>query len=433
MWPSGLVFRRNGMKHSSVGLICKSVFTVMGLLTTQSVMAAGFYISEVGTPLSLGTAGAANPTNNISADSSWTNPAGMTGLDKSEMLAGFQVVSPKIEFDSSSASTGNGGDGGNAGNTVAIPSFFYVGAVTDRLRLGISSAGLMGGGVDYGDGFTGRYATSLAELGAVGISPAIGFKVNDRFSVGAGVSIIYTRFDMDVAINQSAVDAPDGKFKIVKADDWGYQPYLGLTWHVTDRAMLGLVYRAEMDVNLEGDAKIHDWNLPVPKPKANSIDVDWDNPQTAKLGLKYVLDDKNLLFLSAGWEDWSKFSSNTLALEGGALNPEIRLDRKFDDTWNAGIALAHHEGGHATSIGLSYESSPVSDSDRTLDLPFEELYKLSFAYAWQGHKDLDFSLGSTVYLVGDAKIDQTSQGVRTKGEYDTNYIVFFGGTVRYQF
>jgi long-chain fatty acid transport protein len=422
------------MKYFSLGTICKSVTTVVVMLATQSTMAAGFYISEVGTPLSLGTAGVANPTNNIGADSVWTNPAGMTGLNQSSIIGGMQIVSPNIQFDSSNASTPNGGnDGGNAGNTVTVPSFFYVSAVTDRLRLGISSAGIMGGGVDYGDGFTGRYAASLAELGAVGISPAIGFKVNDKFSVGAGVSIVYTRFDMDVAINQSAVGASDGKFKIVKADDWGYQPYAGLTWHVTDRAMLGLVYRAEMDVNLEGDAKIHNWKLPVPKPKANKIDVDWDNPQTAKLGLKYLLDEKNIMFLSAGWEDWSKFSENTLALKGGTENPEIRLDRKFDDTWNAGIALAHHEGGHATSIGFAYESSPVSDRHRTLDLPFEELYKLSFAYAWDGQKDLDFSLGSTIYLIGDAKIDQTSQGVRTKGKYDTNYIVFLGGTVRYRF
>jgi len=420
------------MKYVRLGAICKSVSAVMVLLASQSASAAGFYISEVGTPLSLGTAGVANPTNNIGADSVWSNPAGMTGLNHSEAVGGLQVVAPNIRFDSSVATAG-GSDGGNAGNVVTIPSFFYVNAVTDRLRLGISSAGIMGGGVDYGDKFVGRYSASLAELGAVGISPAIGYKVNDKFSVGAGVSIVYTRFDMDVAINQSAVDAPDGKFKIVKADDWGYQPYLGLTWHVTDRAMLGLVYRAEMDVNLEGDAKIHDWKLPVPKPTANNIDVDWDNPQTAKLGLKYRLDDKNLLFMSAGWEDWSKFSDNTLALEGGTLNPEIRLDRKFDDTWNAGIALAHHESGHATSIGLAYESSPVSDRHRTLDLPFEELYKLSFAYAWEGQKNLDFSLGSTVYLIGDARIKQESQGVTTKGKYDTNYIVFFGGTARYRF
>jgi len=421
------------MKHISPGTICKIACSVVGLLATQSVFAAGFYVSEIGTPLSLGTAGAANPTNIYSADSSWTNPAGMTGMDQSEFLAGFQVIAPNVRFDSSSATTANGDDGGNAGSILPVPSFFYVNAVTDRLRLGISSAGIMGGGVDYGDNFVGRYSTSKAILGAVGISPAIAYKLNDKFSLGAGVSIVYTRFDQDVAINQSLVGAPDGKFKIVKADDWGYQPYVGLTYHLTERALMGLVYRAEMDVNLKGDVKIHDWRLPVNKPQADNVDVDWDNPQTAKLGLSYRLDDRNLLFLSAGWEDWSKFSNNTLALKGGQLNPEIRLNRKFDDTWNAGIALAHKEGGHATSIGISYESSPVSDRHRTLDLPFDELYKLSFAYAWEGRKDLDFSLGGTVYLVGDASIDQTSQGERTKGKFDTYSILFLGGTVRYRF
>jgi len=404
----------------------------MALLATQSALAAGFYISEVGTPLSLGTAGAANPTNNIGPDSSWSNPAGMTGLDNSEIIGGLQVVAPNVRFDSSVA-TGGGSDGGNAGNAVAIPSFFYVNAVTDRLRLGISTAGIMGGGVDYGDRFVGRYSASLAELGAVGMSPAIAYKVNDQFSLGAGVSIAYTRYDQDIAINQGLVGASDGKLKIVKADDWGYQPYVGMTWHLTERAMLGLVYRAEMDVNLKGDVKYHGWKLTPNKPRADDIKIDWNNPQTAKLGLKYRLDKKNMMYLSAGWEDWSRFSNNQLAFKEGRLNPAVTLDRNFDDTWNAGAALVHAEGGHAISVGLAYESSPVSNKDRTFDLPFDELYKVSMAYGWKGNKRLDFSLGSTVYIVGDSRIDQTSQGVRAKGKFDTNYVLFLGGTARYRF
>ena len=420
------------MKHNSLGTICKSVSLVMGLLATQSALAAGFYLSEVGTPLSLGTAGVANPTNNNGADASWSNPAGMTGLDQSTMIVGLQAVVPFMRFDSSVAEAG-GNDGGNAGNAQPVPSFFYVNAVTDRLRLGFSVAGIIGGGVDYGDKFVGRYTASLAELGAVGMSPAIAYKVNDKFSLGAGVSIIYTRFDEDIAINQSLVGASDGKLKIVKADDWGYQPYVGMTWHLTERAMLGLVYRAEMDVNLEGDVKYHDWQLTPNKPRADDIKVDWNNPQTAKIGLKYRLDKKNIMFLSAGWEDWSRFSNNTLAFKEGRLNPAVTLDRNFDDTWNAGAALVHAEGSHAISIGFDYESSPVDDKDRTFDLPFDEIYKVSLAYGWKGNKRLDFSLGSTVYISGDAKIDQTSQGVRAKGKFDTNYVVFLGGTARYRF
>ena len=109
--------------HSNYTAAVRAFIGCAALLLTPSAQAAGFYISEVGTPGSLGTAGVANPVNTISADSSWTNPAGMTGLQQDEMLAGLQVVVPKIEFDSSVAEAG-GSDGGNAGVATPIPSFF---------------------------------------------------------------------------------------------------------------------------------------------------------------------------------------------------------------------------------------------------------------------------------------------------------------------
>jgi hypothetical protein len=49
-----------------------------------------------------------------------------------------------------------------------------------------------------------------------------------------------------------------------------------------------------------------------------------------------------------------------------------------------------------------------------------ERYKLSAGYFWKGNKLLDFSLGSTLYLVGDADIDVTEQGVQAAGTFDTN-------------
>ena len=406
------------------------------LLFTQTLSAAGFYVSEVGTPGSLGTASVANPTNTYGADASWTNPAGMTGLQHDTMVGGFQFILPKVEFDSSIATSG-GGDGGNAGSPLVAPSFFYVKKLSDDLRFGFSVAGIMGGGVDYGDNFVGRYSTSMAELGAVGLSPSLGYRVNDRFSVGAGVSIVYSRFDQDIWIDSNVVptiNGGDGKLKIEEATDWGYQPYLGLTYALSDRALLGLVYRAEMDVELDGDVNVRNLNV-----AADSVDIDWDNPQTLKAGLRYRLDDKNTMFLSAGWEEWSAFSTNTLEFSGGRVNPSATLERNFDDTWNAGIAFTHYEGSHFTSIGFAYDSSPVDDRDRTLDLPFDEIYKLSFGYGWKGSRELDFALGGTLYLMGDAEIDQTSvgtplgPGTRVVGDFETNNILFIGGTVRYQF
>jgi len=417
----------------------KAVRAIVGcaaLLLAQAAPAAGFYISEVGTPGSLGTAGVANPVNTVSADSSWTNPAGMTGLQQDEMLAGMQVLLPKIEFDSSVAEAG-GKDGGNAGNIAAIPAFFMVKKLNDRVRLGFSLVAPQGGAMNYGDDFVGRYGASKVALAAMGGSPSIAYKVNDRLSLGGGVSIIYTQFEQTIAINQNALlpgpgTLPDGKVKFDNMTDLGYQPFLGLTYYLSDSLMLGVVYRAEMDVNLEGDLNFR--SLAFPTPPANDIEIDWDNPQVLKAGLRYELAPGKRLIFSADWEDWSAFSENQLAITGGVLNPAGVLERNFRDTWNAGIAfvdMSNKTSGY--SVGFSYDSSPVRNKDRTIDLPFDETYKVSAAYGRNVNKQVDFALGATLMYFGEGKVDQTAQGVRFKGKFDTNIGLFLGGTVRYVF
>lgn len=417
--------RKTSRQVSGLLLLCA------GALVFPLAHAAGFYLSEVGSPGSLGTAGVANPTNTLGPDSAWTNPAGMTGLDRDRLLFGFQAVMPKIEFDSSTATAG-GSDGGNAGNTAVIPSLFYVNKLNDRTRLGFSVVAPQGGGVNYGDDFVGRYQTIRAELAAVALSPAIGYKLTQRLSIGAGVSFIHTKYEQKIAINQAALVGPgtaDGTVRLDNATDWGYQPYAGITWQFTDRALLGVVYRAKMDVDLNGDVNFR--NLAIPKPGVNDVKLGWDNPQTLEAGLKYQLSDKNHLFLNAGWEDWSEFSNNQLEFTGGTVGT---LDRQWDDTWHAGIAFAHLEQEDSGySVGFAYDSSPVDNKHRTFDLPVDEAYKLSAAYFWKGARELVFSLGGTMYFIGDANIDQAAQGVRAAGKYDRNNILFLGGTVRYQF
>ncbi len=101
------------------------------LLATTSAFAGGIYLSELGTPASLGTAGSVNVTNNRSADAVFTNPAGMTGIKEDVLLGGFQLVIPQIRFDSDIAEAG-GSDGGNAGSLAAIPSLFVVKKLPQR-------------------------------------------------------------------------------------------------------------------------------------------------------------------------------------------------------------------------------------------------------------------------------------------------------------
>ena len=415
---------------TSMNKINKNLAVVVSCFLAQPVMAGGFYISEIGTPASLGTAGAANVTNTIGPDSSWTNPAGMTGLDTNQVMAGFQVVTANVQFDSSIAEAG-GHDGHNAANTGVIPSFFYVNALNDRTRLGFSVTAPMGGGINYGDGFVGRYGATKATLAGVAVSPSMAYEVNDRLSLGAGVSFFYTIFEQTVAINFPG-PVPDGKVKIENATDWGYQPFVGLTFDLSDQTMFGMVYRAEADVDLDGDLNFR--NMPAGfSPPANEVGLAWDNPQLLQVGIRHRVHDDLMLFFSADWEDWSVFSENLLEVSGGTLNPDATLDRNWEDTWNVSLGMVRRTGVHLYSLGVSYDSSVVEDEDRTIDLPLDEVYKLSAAYGWDNSAGPDFAIGATLLYLGEGKVDQTAQGVRFKGEFDQNIALFLGGTIRYEF
>ncbi len=402
------------------------------LLISNSIFAAGFYISEIGTPGSLGTAGVVNPVNDFGADSAWTNPAGMTGLDKSQFMSGMQMIAPQIRFKSSFAGKG-GGNGGNAGNIAIIPSSFYVKKVSERLRLGFSITAPLGGGLDYNDSFgtstddfVGRYGATKALLAGIALSPSLGYKVNDKLSVGGGVSIVWTRFDMDIAINQGQL--PDGKVELDDLTGFGYQPFLGLQYQPTDRLLLGLVYRAKADVELKGDVLFRNFVGPA---LFNTVKVAWDNPQMLKGGLRFNLSDDKMIAVSGDWEDWSQFSHNQLSFSGPVFSPVVSLDRKWDDTWNAGIAYVQDfDKNKRISFGFSYDSSPVSDANRTIDLPFDETFKFSTSYSVRGAGNFDYAFGATLFVFGDGKVDQTAQGVRFVGEFDDNHMLMIGATIR---
>jgi hypothetical protein len=62
----------------------------------------------------------------------------------------------------------------------------------------------------------------------------------------------------------------------------------------------------------------------------------------------------------------------------------------------------------------------------------DEQLKLSASYGRDGER-FDYAIGATLMYLGDGKVDQTDQGVRFKGEFDTNYALFVGGTLRYEF
>ena len=92
-------------------------------------MAAGFWIYEMGTP-DLGTASAGRAANAKDAATVFGNPAGMTSLDRSQLLVGTQLIVGDMHFNRDSGTTVAGGNGGNAAGPIPGASFYYAHSVT---------------------------------------------------------------------------------------------------------------------------------------------------------------------------------------------------------------------------------------------------------------------------------------------------------------
>ena len=93
----------------------KRCFYVVALCTSllaTSAWGGGLWLYEEATP-DLGTAAAGRAALANDASTAAANPAGMTRLERSQMLAGLQGLFFKSEFDSDST-TFSGGDGGDS-------------------------------------------------------------------------------------------------------------------------------------------------------------------------------------------------------------------------------------------------------------------------------------------------------------------------------
>src|SRR5579862_8384245 len=109
------------------GRACRttSLAAVILLTFVTSARGSGLLLYETGAP-DLGTASAGRAAMAADASTAAANPAGMTLLDRSQLLGAAGALLPSTNFDLASQTTTAGGGGGNAGVFMPIGGFFYV-------------------------------------------------------------------------------------------------------------------------------------------------------------------------------------------------------------------------------------------------------------------------------------------------------------------
>jgi long-chain fatty acid transport protein len=397
----------------------------------------------------MGTASAGRFALANDASTAFNNPAGMTRLDRSQLQVGLVGLDIHSEFtgqttfpDSSVEKAGNGDD---IASFTPVANFSYVHVLSPDLRLGVSVGSYFGLALDYGDSWQGRYYVQKAELLTMGVTPAVGYKVNNWFSVGGGATILYGKLKEDMAVNINPPgprDLPDGTLKI-DSDDVGYGYNLGILLQPTKITRVGVTYISKVKLKFDDVAEVDNvpttapvWTAIAARVNNSKLDMEWTIPQAVNASLYQQLTDSLALMANVGWQDWSQFGKISVDLSSANIDGGKTVDAGFKDTWHGALGL-HYRFAEPWlwQLGFAYDSSPVDKEHRSVIMPLDRQYRYATGIEYTWDKDITLGFDYTFIDAGKSKIDQNRGPLAGNivGEYDTNYINAFGLRMNYKF
>ena len=246
-------FLRSGAMRKGAVLAGLATFAV-----SAQALAAGFMIRE-NSATAVATVGAGIGSRADEASTVFNNPAGMTRLTDDEVEVGIAVILPSMKFHGAASAGGkpvSGTNDGDAGRAAVRPES-VLGVRDHRSAEGRNRGnGAFGNAVAYDRAWSGRYLNLKTAAVTADINPNIAYRLNDIFSIGAGVSAQYLRLDVTSAIPQFVIfgpAAPDALYRF-KADDWAFGFNLGALIELPGATRIGLTYRSRMDHRHQGQS-----------------------------------------------------------------------------------------------------------------------------------------------------------------------------------
>ncbi len=392
----------------------------------------GLCFLDVGTPdMGLSAAGAGARAQD--AATAFFNPAGMTELDRAELLGGAFAARLELEFEQSNQTVApfGGGDGGNAGDwTPGMGAYFVLPIADDPLgedfayakdlRFGFALNGIFGGSVDYSNDWVARTFITELDLLILNFLPSVAFRVIDQVSVGVGVNVKYGKLDK---YRLRALPAPGSPtLQADDADDWDASVVVGLLFEPWEGTRIGVRYSDSSDLKLAGGDD-------------GNFRFKFTFPQNVDVSLFHQLTPNLALLADGSWTDWSEFSQNTVVV--GPVN--VTVDRQWDDTWRVGAGAQYRIGDRwLLSGGLSYDSSAVKSKRRTPDAPVSEQWRFSTGVQFELRENMSLGSSFTFLYFDEPRIRGVNlPGVGTPtpldGKYDTAFAYIFGATFTWRF
>lgn len=367
---------------TSKKLLAGLMFSSLAAVST-SAMAAGFQLTEQSV-VSMGRshAGAGIVGDDVSAV--WYNPAGMTLLPGTQFQISSTIVDLDIDYKGFDGTTENGRD-----KPAPIPAFFVSHQLTDNLWAGLAITSPYGMKIRYGSDWTERERGISGSIVTVDINPNIAWKATEWFSIGAGVSAMYTHSKIKNGLPAKLGAGSEFEYK---GDDWMFTYNAGIMLSPLETLRFGLSYRSAAHVHAKGDYTMRTGRL---GSKTGYGYGDLTTPETVMITGTWETTPWLRLSALARWANWKNFKTMRFYADkkdGIFAIPDlgsVSLENNWKSVWLLSLGADIKVNDQWTIRGgIALETDPIHDqTKRTALIPDTKRLWLTCGVSWAPTKN----------------------------------------------
>ena len=346
-----------------------AVLVALGLVTgaVSTASAEGFAVSTLS---ARGGALGGGPASGMVAradDASAVayNPAGLTQVPGTQVMAGLAAVALNLDLETDNHWCSN------SHQVWPIPHGYLSHQLNDKVWFGVGMFTRYGLGHSYPDNWGVNAApdkmTNLLKsitLLTSTINPTIAYKLNDVWSVAAGVSYTWGYLSLNQQVNSpyGALGRADVRIHSENGRSFGYN--LAVHAKFNEQWSAGLTYRSHERMKFNGSARVRGTgSLPGLLQMTGAMGNTRGKatlvlPDTITLGVAYKPTDRLSFEADAAYTVWSRWRSLDVDLYG---YNGIHQQKNWRDTWSFSLSAEYWVYDWlALRAGLMYETSPLN-------------------------------------------------------------------------
>jgi long-chain fatty acid transport protein len=294
------------------------------------------------------------------------------------------------------------------------------------------------------DGLT-SYGTRLhsAEVISVRAAAGAGWKINDRWSAGAGIGVAHQEISLHAPFifqNFAPLRGIKTPLDLVTDDSGAWNGDIGVLFRATERLTVGLNFRTATDISSKGsasgnaDVQLQNLGLGGARPDFRyDATVETTLPRSLALGANWRASDRVRMSAQVDWVNWSD-SFDTLVIHlangnnadlngiagGDSLTDRIPLDWEDSFIFRVGVEYSPADrwwlragyacgGNPIPSRNLTPLNAAVSEHTLTAGVGYEgEDYRADFAWQY----DLPHTGHTGASNILDGEYSNTSTSLR---------------------